>query len=53
MKQRISLATRLLLAGKDAVGEVAFQAGFVSPGHFSRVFRQMTDRWPTETLRSQ
>jgi len=52
MKLRISLATRLLLAGKNTVGDVAFHAGFVSPGHFSRVFRQMTGRSPTEALRS-
>lgn len=42
LKQRISLATRLPLAGKKAVGDIAFQAGFVSPGHFSPVFRKVT-----------
>ncbi|MBB6468762.1 GlxA family transcriptional regulator [Aminobacter carboxidus] len=53
MKLRISLATRLLQTGKTAVADVALQAGFVSPGHFSRVFRKVTGRTPTQVLRDQ
>lgn len=53
MALRIDLATRLIRLGKLSIGEVAYQAGFVNAGHFSRVYRRLTGMSPTETLPSR
>lgn len=53
-RQRLEHARRLLVSAEAAhmtAGEVALRSGFVSPSHFSRVFRGHFGMSPTEARR--
>lgn len=48
---RISEAKRLLKSSKMNINEVAFKVGFNSPGHFNRVFKNLTQKTPSEYVK--
>lgn len=48
IKRRIKHAANLLVNSDQTVTEVAFETGFEDLSHFSRVFKQITGKNPTE-----
>ena len=51
LEQRLDLAHRLLSRrGAPTVRDVAMYCGFVSPAHFSRVFRERFEQSPAEVV---
>jgi signal transduction histidine kinase/AraC-like DNA-binding protein len=46
--QRLAAAQQLLAKGELNVSEVAYETGFTSPSHFSRVFKQEFGKAPSE-----
>lgn len=52
MKRRVRLARELLENTSMSIGEIAFEAGFESQPHFSRVFKEHTGLTPSQ-CRSQ
>ncbi len=53
MAMKLRNAKRLLKSGDYRVGEVAYQLGFSSPGHFSRRFKTFYGCSPSELLRKE
>jgi len=52
MKRRVERAANLLANSRQSVTEVAFDTGFEDLSHFSRVFKQITGKNPTEYKKS-
>jgi len=48
MKRRVKHAANLLVNSAQTVTEVAFETGFEDLSHFSRVFKQITGKAPSE-----
>jgi AraC-like DNA-binding protein len=52
MKRRIEKAANILANSNQSVTEVAFETGFEDLSHFSRVFKKLTGKNPTEYIKS-
>jgi len=52
MKRRVKHAANLLVNSSQTVTEVAFETGFEDLSHFSRVFKQIIGKNPTEYKKS-
>jgi AraC-like DNA-binding protein len=52
LEKRLQLALQLLSNYHKTVSEAAFESGFESPSHFSRVFKTRFGKGPREHLRS-
>jgi AraC-like DNA-binding protein len=52
MKKRVERAANLLINTGQSVSQVAFETGFEDLSHFSRVFKQITGKNPTEYKKS-
>jgi AraC-like DNA-binding protein len=48
MKRRVERAANILANSNQSVSEIAFEAGFEDLSHFSRVFKKITGKNPTE-----
>ena len=52
-RERISQAKRHLSKSPDPVGDIASRVGYLNALYFSRDFRRMTGRTPTEYRRDE
>jgi AraC-like DNA-binding protein len=52
MKRRVERAANMLVNSSQSITEVAFETGFEDLSHFSRVFKQITGKNPTEYKKS-
>jgi len=52
MKRRVEHAARILVNSNLSISQTAFESGFEDLSHFSRVFKKMTGKNPTEYKKS-
>ena len=52
MRRRVERAANILVNSRQSVSEIAFETGFEDLSHFSRVFKQITGKNPTEFKKS-
>jgi AraC-like DNA-binding protein len=46
VRRRVELAAQLMLAGREALSEIALKCGFHDQAHLSKQFRQLTGETP-------
>jgi AraC-like DNA-binding protein len=52
MRRRVERAANILINSRQSVSQVAFETGFEDLSHFSRVFKKITGKNPTEYKKS-